>query len=59
MNTCDTCKWWGGLSDEPPMRKCKKQDWGEDSVYIANAEPYGGGEVVTGPKFGCIHHEPK
>ena len=59
MNTCKTCKHWGG---PPPMEdkqaKClnpKVGAHGEGEDEASDAEGYGG--IFTGPDFGCVHHE--
>lgn len=69
MNTCDTCKWWDrqSYSVDPPFvgRKCFSplfEDSGsgnpEGSVTQSGMDA-GYVELLTGPKFGCIHHESK
>lgn len=70
MNTCDTCKWWEGPSGISfrSIGKCKNESLGR-VVLILDIEPDNLGvfgisdeekhPVVTGPKFGCVHHEPK
>lgn len=65
MNTCDTCKWWA-LKGTDKLFVCHQSCYHpkvsngqfgiHDSLKIAVAEKTG--EVMTGPKFGCIHHEP-
>lgn len=64
MNTCDSCKWWG---------KTEEQYRGHDRVADIKTQicmhPKMKGYSVEdgcihdllecGPKFGCVHHEPK
>ena len=68
MNTCDTCKWWGERQEKGggtavwcEMRFCRhpKLDSNEDldGADVSSIDGYG--DIETGPKFGCIHHEPK
>jgi len=69
METCDTCKWWAPYgSDVPRYPKGTSLCWhhqiGPIDPINTDSEDYAstmtpGGRVVTGPKFGCIHHEPK
>lgn len=67
MNTCDTCIWWGngqlGHDGTNVYRTCDNERMvgrGEpDGMEVVNGEPFNGGEIATGPLFGCIHHEPK
>lgn len=58
MNTCDTCKWWQDQWDEGNEGLCKnsKVYESEDAhvIVYADSQP-----IVTGSKFGCIHHESK
>lgn len=64
MNTCDTCKWWedfklkrkpcGGCSN----LKLSRYQVSPDGLCINNQD-MDGQQPVTGPKFGCVHHEPK
>lgn len=66
MNTCKTCKWWANIPDE--MRGCLFVETFEyqskpDLFAVEEAcDGYGDRRVpcvVTGPEFGCIHHEEK
>jgi len=60
MNTCDTCRWWGIYSrdersthkpcEAPPNRNTKSEDGFRSAGWDG---------IVTGHKFGCIHHQPK
>lgn len=64
MNTCDTCKWWTmetGPYGRLPERACSHIKLSDDSEGDdrLNYEMHEGGRLFTGPKFGCIHHEPK
>lgn len=67
MNTCDACKWW-----EPPKEGNDHHNMGicesENLVYNGHSrnDSLCAGEVwsfplapSTGPKFGCVHWEPK
>ena len=72
VNTCDTCKWWGaepygsyiesstGNIKQRVHHDCtcpKLRAWCDEDGLADNADyDYG---LSTGPKFGCIHHEPK
>lgn len=61
MNTCDTCKWW--MSRDYPHCVCENKKVSDGTPSQIPNEAYlavhDEGEFVTGPKFGCIHHEPK
>lgn len=64
MNTCDTCKFWGKEHHaETENRKFCKHRKLDPDVYegMDFATVYDGIDslIMTGPKFGCIHHEPK
>lgn len=72
MNTCDTCKHWdpktvSDRDDVPnsgydPNHYCAKlSDY--DAPYDSEVIPATLGmirypNIATGPKFGCVHHEP-
>lgn len=66
MNTCDTCKWWGsGLySHNGPdgYQTCdhERMVGGHrvDGMEVVNVELFSSGCIATGPKFGCVHHQP-
>jgi hypothetical protein len=68
MERCKTCKWWKQLDwkgKEPTHSycECPKIFMGNGKYMNApdEAEVHGGldlGEFITGPEFGCIHHEP-
>ncbi len=73
MNTCDTCKHWEscdayGICNHPmvyrptygPTRRDQRHTdkFAPDRVMTMD-EGGGTGELYTGPKFGCIHQEPK
>lgn len=71
MNTCDTCKhwrWWNeecGEAEGSRKRPClhPKMPQGDDehfhdedsTVVFKSIDSY----FAAGPKFGCVHHEPK
>ena len=65
MNRCETCKFWQPHEfAESPMRVCQSSKvvetgpWdGEDDSLVYSYDE--GGYFQTGPKFGCVHHEPK
>lgn len=64
MSTCDTCKWWGDVKEGHIWRYCHictsdEFDMEEDDAGVVYGEPFNSGTFATGPKFGCIHHEPK
>ena len=69
MNTCDTCKWWGEPETElrpswgiilKGMARCgnEKLDSGLNSSIVSDYDAPTQG-FTTGPKFGCVHYEPK
>ncbi len=51
MNTCDTCKHW--------MAKCGYDVSLGDCSYQYQCLEEFNGTLGVGPKFGCIHHEPR
>ncbi len=64
--TCDTCKWWGVATWYRHSRGSRKacehigdnpalKDSGVSPIHDNDF----GSELFTGPKFGCIHHEPR
>jgi hypothetical protein len=63
MNTCETCKWWDGRgfhhSNWGTQRRCisEKADSVDDDAMFAESDDVA--YVITGPRFGCIHHELK
>lgn len=69
MNTCDSCKWWfkDFLTRDGLINPCEcpklKNEYGlhnEDGAFNwmpKHILPHN--RFYTGPKFGCIHHEPK
>lgn len=62
MNTCDTCMWWGNETEKEnpgihPFRQCMNVELGADNNFKAGEEVRG--YLQSGPKFSCIHHEPK
>lgn len=69
MNTCDTCKWWNeGLCSNPKLTDDSVAGYKymdrpnpdpDPSHACAGASDMYGQFFATGPKFGCIHHEPK
>lgn len=68
MNTCDTCKWWAPYgSDVPKYPKGISLCWHDrigpidplparDDKFLSTMSL---SRAVTGPKFGCVHHEPE
>lgn len=69
MNTCKTCKWWKWFEAKQELEKkpefthkpcLNPKTWDDsgslDGTYIMNSID---SFLVTGPSFGCIHHEPK
>lgn len=68
VKTCDTCKWWGSekyKEDETlkfDYRLCNHPklfpngEAPEDGLTDAGMDA-GYQDLITGPKFGCIHHE--
>jgi len=69
MSTCDTCKHWAPYGSKnvpkypPHMSLCwhlwvgpVNPDGTERTDYLSTMSL---GRAVTGPKFGCVHHEPK
>lgn len=71
MNTCDTCKWWGNKKEaysdtgsdniKPCGSPCIDTDYtGEDCAEVENnGHQDERSFFITGPKFGCVHHESK
>lgn len=66
MNTCDTCKWWDiEVRQSWPITKNReclnpKLDAKSDETEDVLAQGYDAvNKPETGPKFGCVHHEPK
>lgn len=61
MNTCDTCKWWELCFPKSTDHQCghEKVGWLLNSAPDAATHDYEDVPIITGPKFGCIHHEPK
>ena len=56
MNTCKTCRWWGLHESDGPQKGCycpKLES--KDSDGARCDDP--GATLMTGPDFGCIHHE--
>ena len=72
MNTCKTCKYWTTIKGSSCSRKeadrlhfcnapkikygygIEECDISDDGVLIEEDEGWG---MLTGPDFGCIHHE--
>lgn len=63
MSTCDSCKWWFKCGPDSTgfdrgIGGCShpKLDGPDavDSLTVETDQPVG---ILTGPKFGCIHHE--
>lgn len=69
MNTCDTCKWWrdNDVSVFEGMTNEKKKICESRKMNATHPDPPEDGIAVglvyfallTGRKFGCVHHEPK
>ena len=72
MNTCDTCKHWGPNRGDQSrkielriMGACYSPNVNADGISAVADNPSFAcldcpsdpGKLVTGPKFGCIHHE--
>lgn len=61
MNTCDTCKFWrpeGGSScygycQSGKIKYPTTSNPTDDDILCYQTAP------LFGPKFGCIHHQPK
>ena len=54
---CETCKWWeGGICTHPSMHNISDCIGNGAAVYN---DGYSCGDLQTGHKFGCIHHEAK
>ncbi len=72
MNTCKTCKHWQPKNEGLPKSARHK---GFGGVHLCRKIPFGmeasktngididayieGWDVVTGPDFGCVHHQLK
>lgn len=59
---CKTCKWWANQAwpEDGNMRECLHENveggiHGDDRLVAI----YCDGEILTGPDFGCVHHEEK
>lgn len=58
MSTCDTCRWWNskdaksGVCENPALDDNASHN--EFALEIATEDPRAC--IVTGCKFGCIHH---
>lgn len=73
MSTCDSCKWWGeGAPLFWDKRRCDhpklRNEGGGLFVYGESddlnplddpATSLPANKPSTGPKFGCVHHDPK
>ena len=65
MNTCDYCRFWKKQTNQDHcpegMCHCAKITTGgyplESGAVFGF--PAGGEHLLTGPKFGCIHHQPQ
>ena len=70
METCKTCLWWEGRGKETVSKRrgCVHPKIGESHAISSAGNwdatdvleyPYDeGGQIATGPDFGCIHHQP-
>lgn len=69
MNTCEHCRYWDeeevpfSWTDGSPytfLRACKNLDLKcgdkEDGAFVFANSAH---ELLTGPKYGCVHWEPK
>ena len=69
MSTCDTCRWWKRDVEEctHPFLDVDNEkgqhlntvDPCDTGLLASSNGNVPGGNIYTGPKFGCIHHEPK
>lgn len=69
MNTCETCKFWGDLqvsrSEDLHLVRLAcgytHMNHGFGMIDDSGALPEDNhmGRILTGPCFGCIHHDPK
>lgn len=73
MNTCDTCKWWESRGDgvlpeyggPSFFMVCGNPKNGINALNHSDAcavdayQEHATGLLMPGPKFGCIHHQPK
>lgn len=62
MNRCKTCKWWDTSHREySPLPagygECSIEYQTETSGVFGRYDTTSG--VITGPEFGCVHHEEK
>lgn len=65
LGTCKTCRWWGllGSHTDLPMKACSAphltdaDDICDHPTHAMIDAEEGSGKLVTGPDFGCIHHE--
>jgi hypothetical protein len=64
MNTCDTCRFWDGPDSlingygHCQNDKLQADDLGYPTDGLSGGEPAECTSIRTGPKFGCIHHQP-
>lgn len=71
MNTCKTCRWWGFEKEEVTRlhktiaKACgfPKVDINDEGYEAVTGDKFGLDypvcDLITGPLFGCIHHEEK
>ncbi len=60
--TCDSCKWWEDFKLRRLAGACnnpKLGNWIVDPDGLSVSDQHSLLCINTGPKFGCVHHEPK
>jgi hypothetical protein len=68
-SSCSACRWW--VEDDhtlapPPQRECRNEKFLHESGWPSAGDAaksltyqyYEGGQIWTGPDFGCVHFEP-
>lgn len=72
MNTCDACKWWRGkvvvdprygnlwaYCASPNLYVDQRVEGNDGNARIASGNDIPLADLITGPKFGCLHWEAK
>ena len=67
--TCSACRWWvedNHTMAPTPQRECRNEKFLHESGWPSAGDAsksltyqhYEGGQIWTGPNFGCVHFEP-
>lgn len=67
MNTtdyprCETCRFWSWMHPGTGVKKCEAADHFSDFNKSLEGEEQDFSsydDVFTGPRFGCVHHQPR